>query len=432
MKVCKIFFTVFAASMLIPLLTAQKAGAIPAFARQYKTECSTCHTIYPQRNEFGDAFKKNGYVMPGKKAEMAKEENQTASGWPTGIPETLPLSVMGVYDIIHNKDAEDNLNLKSYELEMFAGGNFQKKISFFAIYVLGGSEDEDGKQVDVDSEVEEAFIMYRQVFGSPLNIKAGKFMPQLSLWKENNKLIEATPATIDYTVDDLNGESPLTEPQAGIELNAVLIKRLFMAGGFIDPKDRDVHVDEDGNEVSDKGVRNRKDIFGHISYKIGGTDFLGNEPDVSFTEDSIWDYLTITVGAFGYQGNILDPLDNSINRYTRAGVEADVRYKKFNLMLSGVSGKNNFSSDRDPSSQKSMAFSAEADYQFLSKAIALVRYDYVRIKDVSTTQHVIPAVTYAPLQNFRVTLEVDNEREKEDEGAKTSNTTGRLSLAYTF
>ena len=38
------------------LLPAGKAQAIPAFARLYKTECSTCHTIIPDRKPFGDAF----------------------------------------------------------------------------------------------------------------------------------------------------------------------------------------------------------------------------------------------------------------------------------------------------------------------------------------------------------------------------------------
>ena len=40
--------------------------ALPVFARQYKVPCSSCHSAIPRRNEYGDAFFKNGYQWPGE------------------------------------------------------------------------------------------------------------------------------------------------------------------------------------------------------------------------------------------------------------------------------------------------------------------------------------------------------------------------------
>jgi hypothetical protein len=38
--------------------------AIPAFARQYQTSCTTCHNDFPKLNDFGKAFKDAGFKFP--------------------------------------------------------------------------------------------------------------------------------------------------------------------------------------------------------------------------------------------------------------------------------------------------------------------------------------------------------------------------------
>src|SRR5512133_1096228 len=47
--------------------------AVPAFSRAHKVECTTCHTIYPELNEYGEAFLKNSYVYVGKGSKAAKK-----------------------------------------------------------------------------------------------------------------------------------------------------------------------------------------------------------------------------------------------------------------------------------------------------------------------------------------------------------------------
>src|SRR6266704_2845928 len=58
-------FNSFSVQFLVVLLSVvwvNSACAIPAFSRQHKTECTTCHTIYPELNEYGESFRKNGFV----------------------------------------------------------------------------------------------------------------------------------------------------------------------------------------------------------------------------------------------------------------------------------------------------------------------------------------------------------------------------------
>src|SRR6516164_7467126 len=50
--------------VLVTLLCPAVTHAIPAFARQYQTSCTTCHLDFPKLNDFGKAFKDAGVKFP--------------------------------------------------------------------------------------------------------------------------------------------------------------------------------------------------------------------------------------------------------------------------------------------------------------------------------------------------------------------------------
>ena len=54
-------------------ITAPRATAIPAFARKYHTACATCHDNWPELNDFGLAFKENGFKFPKDNEDFVKE-----------------------------------------------------------------------------------------------------------------------------------------------------------------------------------------------------------------------------------------------------------------------------------------------------------------------------------------------------------------------
>ena len=55
--------------LLTFLATAtDRADAIPAFARKYRTTCATCHAPIPRLNAFGEQFAANGFEFPGEQA----------------------------------------------------------------------------------------------------------------------------------------------------------------------------------------------------------------------------------------------------------------------------------------------------------------------------------------------------------------------------
>src|SRR5689334_8807440 len=60
--------------VILSLVGAHRAWAIPAFARKYKTACTTCHTIFPKLNPFGEQFRRNNYRFPGIDSDSTKAE----------------------------------------------------------------------------------------------------------------------------------------------------------------------------------------------------------------------------------------------------------------------------------------------------------------------------------------------------------------------
>ncbi len=85
------------------LASAPKSHAIPAFSRKYQTSCTTCHNNYPELNDFGEAFKKNGFKFPKDDdvfvkqdpvllGSKAQKEAFPEAVYPGEIPGTLPIA----------------------------------------------------------------------------------------------------------------------------------------------------------------------------------------------------------------------------------------------------------------------------------------------------------------------------------------------------
>src|SRR6202007_610738 len=84
-------------------LRPRPGDAIPAFARKYQTSCPPCHNNYPELNDFGEAFKKNGFKFPKDDETFVKEppvllgakaqkEAFPGAVYPGEIPGFLPIA----------------------------------------------------------------------------------------------------------------------------------------------------------------------------------------------------------------------------------------------------------------------------------------------------------------------------------------------------
>ena len=140
--VCNIFV------ILIYFLSSKDIFAIPSFARQMNMPCSSCHTIFPELNSFGRAFKLNGYTLTTLGAIRAKNtyENTTLN-----LLESLPISAMiqSSYTYTNKKQPGALNNTVSFpqQLSLFLGGEFTPKIGGF----IQVTYDDQGGQFGIDN-----------------------------------------------------------------------------------------------------------------------------------------------------------------------------------------------------------------------------------------------------------------------------------------
>lgn len=91
-------------SILSVCTVVPSAAALPVFARQYGTSCSTCHVNFPKLNDFGKAFKDAGFKFPkGDQGLLkippvmlgaeAQKELWPHSIWPGTIPGIPPIGL---------------------------------------------------------------------------------------------------------------------------------------------------------------------------------------------------------------------------------------------------------------------------------------------------------------------------------------------------
>jgi hypothetical protein len=434
----------------VSITVAGTAFALPTFSRQHKTECSTCHTIFSELNEYGEAFKKNSYVpitnpsesknspasplrkeisgsgdpellkllkdqaLPADKKEGSAKEGKPTKNegiWLSGIPEQLPVSFRATQNITFNNNALDG-NKADFATRTFAlqaGGNFRDDFGFFASYLLGnhigtGSGNEN---------LRELFLVWRNLLDTPINIKFGRFEPKLSLWKKSDKITTASSfATMTYRA----GNSPFTmeSPQEGVEANFILWNRLFVAGGIID-----------------RNGQGNKESFGHMSLKIGGSDFHGTEPEIDFEKESIFDNVSIILAGFGYFGRntINDYSTNIKNEFYRGGGEMDLLMQRLRLKVSGMYAiDENPQYNSIPVENEAGIISTEVEYLLGSpvNAACLFRYEFVN-EARGITRRYVPALAYSPHQNMKVALEYIHE----EAPAYVTKTT-MLGLSFSF
>ena len=441
---------------------AGKAFAIAAFSRQHKTECTTCHTIYPELNEYGEAFRKNGFIWfsraPAGKDEpsedirgggddaeqlaqlkamsaIKRKEQQKEKARPdepkgrvnegirlAGIPELLPLSLTASLDFAYDEHAANNnkVDLSTRSLVLQSGGAFSDKAGFYVTYTAytqglyaPATSNTPGNN---NPNIDELFLVWHHAFDSPVNVRAGRFQPQLTLWKNSNKLTVSSFAPAAYRVGRSLFSVDATED--AVELNAIVGNRLFVAGGM---------VDRDG--------QNTKEGYGHLSIKLGGADFVGHEPDIDLDSDSLWDYLSVTFGMFGYSGknaNIVGLTAQNFNNYYRAGLEMDLLYKQLRLRVSSVHGRDSNPSLSPLASRiRSLVVASEAEYMFDTNLIGVLRYEY-QDDGSGITRRFIPSVSYAPLQNIKLTLEYNYEAISPYASADSINRIALLGAKFSF
>lgn len=170
--------TIAFAMLLLLSIFSETVYAIPAFARKYKMSCQTCHSPIPRLKAYGDEFAGNGFVLADKDAPRYYADTGDED---LSLIRDFPLAVrMDAYVTYRNKD-EKLSDLKTpFNLKLMSGGAITKNVAYYFYFYLS----ERGKVAGV----EDAYIMFNDLFGENLDIYVGQFQVCDPLFKRELRL----------------------------------------------------------------------------------------------------------------------------------------------------------------------------------------------------------------------------------------------------
>lgn len=164
----------FALTLVLPT----DSNAIPAFARRYKVSCTTCHAPIPKLKPYGDEFAGNGFIM----VENEKERDYITAGddllW---LNKDFPVAVrFDAYALVDDKSRVDKDLQTPWGLKFMSGGTLYKNIGYYFYFYLSERGEVAG--------IEDAYVHFDNVFGTPLDIMVGQFQTSDPLMKRELRL----------------------------------------------------------------------------------------------------------------------------------------------------------------------------------------------------------------------------------------------------
>jgi hypothetical protein len=151
---------------LAGVLSPPPVRGFPAFARKYGLRCTACHEAWPVLNDFGRAFRDNGYQLL-----LGKDEAVTTN--PAYIPISIRITPHYEYDEVTNQPTDQgtkNLHSGSVAdigIDLLTGGTLAKNFSFLVVPT--------GFASDGNVHLESFWARFDNIFGSSwLNLKIGQ------------------------------------------------------------------------------------------------------------------------------------------------------------------------------------------------------------------------------------------------------------------
>lgn len=179
-------------TMILAIISGEDSNAIPAFARKYQISCQVCHSpVMPRLKAFGDEFAGNGFRLTGYESPRyfipAGDEKLS-------LLRELPLAIRMDGFATYNFNNEGSADFGApFVLKLLSGGELSDKLSYYFYFLLNERGSIAG--------IEDAFLIYHDLFKTGINITAGQFQASDPLFKselrytlEPYKIYDARPS----------------------------------------------------------------------------------------------------------------------------------------------------------------------------------------------------------------------------------------------
>ncbi|MCX6573569.1 MAG: hypothetical protein NTX99_06210 [Candidatus Aminicenantes bacterium] len=280
------------AATLLAAVTAGSLQAMPAFARKYNMSCKTCHAPFPKLKPYGDEFAGNGFVIKDKPTPRYNID--------TGDPllsllRDVPIAFrLEGYLNYNNEDSRTVDFAAPHLLKIISGGELFKNVAYYFYFFFSEKGEIAG--------IEDAFVMFNDLFHSDLDLYVGQFQVADPLFKreirlpyEDYVIYGAKPgaSTVDLTYD----------------------RGLMLTYGFGTGTDVTLEV-VNGNGIGEGNIFNNfdQDKYKNLMLRV--------------SQDVV---PALRVGAFGYTGK--EQPEEIVNSVWMAGGDATVNFAPFELNL---------------------------------------------------------------------------------------------------
>lgn len=251
--------------LLSVVIVAGQSYAIPAFARKYDMSCNTCHAPIPKLKAYGDEFAGNGFQLADKESPRFFRE--------TGDDELLlmrelPFALRLEGYMRWQPQTARRFDFQApYLLKILSGGIIAKDISYYFYFFFSERGEVAG--------IEDAFIMFNNLFGSELDVYLGQFQVSDPLFKRELRL----------TLDDY--QVYRTAPGAS-RVNLTYDRGIMFTYGF--PSNTHITLEIlngtgiggmdatrsfDSDKYKNVFLRVSQDVSEHI--RVGGFGYVGKE-----------------------------------------------------------------------------------------------------------------------------------------------------------
>lgn len=259
---CSFWFALIVVALMLP----QEAFGIPAFARRHKVSCTTCHDPFPRLKPYGEEFAGNGFAM----AETEKERDYVSAGDPLlKLNRDFPLAVrFDAYAVFRDENAVDSDLAFPWGVKILSGGTLASGVGYYFYFYM----DERGEVAGV----EDAYIHFNDIGGTPLDLMVGQFQTSDPLLKRELRLTFEDYELYRYRVDQSG--TNLTYDRGimatyGFETSGTDLALFVVNGNGIGEADQFRRFDN--NSFKNVGARVVQDLMGVAG--IGYFAFYGEE-----------------------------------------------------------------------------------------------------------------------------------------------------------
>jgi len=407
-RMVRLFF-VKALSALIGLIALQSLSprlmAIPAFARKYKTACATCHNNWPELNDFGRAFKINGFKFPKDDDQFVKDpplmlgasaqkESFPKSIYPGELP-ILPIAFRFAGFATYTSEqppelAAENGYIPPSDLfspdafTIIGAGNFGSAVSFWIDDdVSVGGSGADGGLGDGWIKANDFLGHFMHIPTNNLNVRVGQFELDLP-FSQARSINQSDYAIYTQTAVGGNVNNPFAfaDGQRGIEIGGYPNRGYTWWSVAV----------VNGGDAS--GTVNAKDVFVRLSQRFDLERDREVRKQVQATDQSgVRDHTSIRFDGFAHYGrseqnhtgDLFPGLPTLVQPFYRAGGAFDYKFRnKFELWGLYMHGHD---TNKDVNGDGTgyvevhpVTFSGgflEAEYWFYPWLIATMKYDGV-------------------------------------------------------